>query len=135
LFYKTEHGAFIGDMFMSLIHTCNPQKVNPFDYLTALHSQCSLTGNSPMLQFVSQVFKHRAVAFLRLEQLLKFNNGIFEILSLRHGHFIQVEPRGILGRVESRYDPALLHQTVRAVSPYTAFRCSSLQGMHFLPDR
>ena len=23
LFYKTEHGAFIGDMFMRLIHTCD----------------------------------------------------------------------------------------------------------------
>ncbi|MDI6809943.1 MAG: IS66 family transposase [Candidatus Eisenbacteria bacterium] len=36
LFYKTEHGAFIGDMFMSLIHTCSLGDVNPFDYLVAL---------------------------------------------------------------------------------------------------
>ena len=36
LFYKTEHGAQVGDLFMSLIHTCNLAKVNPFDYLTAL---------------------------------------------------------------------------------------------------
>ena len=36
LFYKTEHGAYIGDMFMSLIHTCFLCKVNPFEYLTAL---------------------------------------------------------------------------------------------------
>jgi hypothetical protein len=28
MFYKTEHGAYIGDMFMSLIHTCNLMKVN-----------------------------------------------------------------------------------------------------------
>jgi len=36
LFYKTEHGAQVGDLFMSMIHTCNLAKVNPFDYLTAL---------------------------------------------------------------------------------------------------
>jgi len=36
LFYRTEHGAFIGDMFMSLIHTCNLMGVNPFDYLSTL---------------------------------------------------------------------------------------------------
>ena len=31
LFFKTEHGAYIGDLFMSLIHTCNLCKVNPFE--------------------------------------------------------------------------------------------------------
>jgi len=36
LFYKTAHGAYIGDLFMSLIHTCFLGKVNPFEYLTAL---------------------------------------------------------------------------------------------------
>jgi transposase len=36
LFYKTEHGAYVGDVFMSLIHTCFLNKVNPFEYLTAL---------------------------------------------------------------------------------------------------
>lgn len=36
LFFKTEHGAYIGDLFMSLIHTCFLCKVNPLEYLTAL---------------------------------------------------------------------------------------------------
>lgn len=36
LFYKTAHGAYIGDLFMSLIHTCSLGKVNPFEYLVAL---------------------------------------------------------------------------------------------------
>lgn len=36
-FYKTENGAHVGDLFMSLIHTCELNGVNPFDYLTALH--------------------------------------------------------------------------------------------------
>ncbi|MCP4364871.1 MAG: IS66 family transposase [Planctomycetes bacterium] len=35
-FYKTENGARVGDLFMSLIHTCELNKVNPFDYLTEL---------------------------------------------------------------------------------------------------
>lgn len=37
LFYKTEHGAAIGDIFMSLIHTCRLNQVNPFRYLTTLY--------------------------------------------------------------------------------------------------
>jgi transposase len=36
LFYKTMNGARVGDRFMSLIHTCELNKVNPFDYLTEL---------------------------------------------------------------------------------------------------
>lgn len=35
-FYKTEHGAHVGDLFMSLIHTCELNGVNPLDYLTQL---------------------------------------------------------------------------------------------------
>ena len=36
LFYKTGHGAHVGDIFMSLIHTCESCGANPFDYLTEL---------------------------------------------------------------------------------------------------
>jgi transposase len=36
LFYKTMNGARVGDLFMSLIHTCELNKINPFDYLTEL---------------------------------------------------------------------------------------------------
>ena len=41
LFYKTLNGARVGDLFMSLIHTCELNHVNPFDYLTELqrHSE------------------------------------------------------------------------------------------------
>ena len=41
LFYKTLNGAGVGDLFMSLIHTCELNGVNPFDYLTELqrHSE------------------------------------------------------------------------------------------------
>ncbi len=46
-FYKTEHGAYVGDMFMSLIHTCNLNKVNPFDYLTELQRHSSDIRKNP----------------------------------------------------------------------------------------
>jgi len=36
LFYKTLNGAHVGDLFMSLIHTCQLNHVNPFEYLTEL---------------------------------------------------------------------------------------------------
>jgi len=35
-FYRTTNGAHVGDLFMSLIHTCELEGVNPFAYLTAL---------------------------------------------------------------------------------------------------
>ena len=34
--YKTERGARVGDTFMSLIHTCQLGRINPFHYLMAL---------------------------------------------------------------------------------------------------
>jgi transposase len=37
LFYKTLNGADVGDLYMSLIHTCELNDANPFDYLTGLH--------------------------------------------------------------------------------------------------
>ncbi len=36
LFYKTLNGAHTGDLFMTLIHTCELNRTNPFDYLTEL---------------------------------------------------------------------------------------------------
>jgi len=41
LFYKTLNGANVGDLFMSLIHTCELNGANPFDYLSELlrHSE------------------------------------------------------------------------------------------------
>jgi hypothetical protein len=36
LFYKTRNGAQMGDLYMSLIHTCELNGANPFDYLTEL---------------------------------------------------------------------------------------------------
>ena len=36
LFYKTQNGARVGDLFMSLIYTCQLCGANAFDYLTEL---------------------------------------------------------------------------------------------------
>ena len=36
LFYKTMRGAAIGDLYMSLIHTCYLCGASPIDYLTEL---------------------------------------------------------------------------------------------------
>ncbi|MGA1871680.1 MAG: IS66 family transposase [bacterium] len=47
LFYKTEHGAYIGDLFMSLIQTCRMAGVNSFDYLTVLHKHSSALFKDP----------------------------------------------------------------------------------------
>ena len=46
-FFKTEHGAYIGDLFMTLIHTCNLNGVNPFDYITALQKHKSRLFKKP----------------------------------------------------------------------------------------
>jgi transposase len=47
LFYKTRHGAKVGDLFMSLIYTCQLNKVNPFEYLTGLQQHTEAIALSP----------------------------------------------------------------------------------------
>jgi transposase len=47
LFYKTGHGAHVGDVFMSLIHTCVLCGVNPFDYLTELERHAGELSSNP----------------------------------------------------------------------------------------
>jgi hypothetical protein len=47
LFYKTCHGAHVGDLFMSLIHTCELCGANPFDYLTELDRHAGEAGANP----------------------------------------------------------------------------------------
>lgn len=46
-FYKTENGARVGDLFMSLICTCELNGVNPFDYLTELQKHAKVLSSSP----------------------------------------------------------------------------------------
>jgi transposase len=47
LFYKTLNGAGVGDLFMSLIHTCELNGANPFDYLTELQRHAEELKHNP----------------------------------------------------------------------------------------
>jgi transposase len=47
LFYKTENGAEVGDLFMSLIHTCELNGANPFEYLIELQKHAEEVEKSP----------------------------------------------------------------------------------------
>ncbi len=49
LFYKTLHGAYIGDLFMSIIYTCNLEDVNAFEYLNALEEHSAELFKHPEL--------------------------------------------------------------------------------------
>lgn len=47
LFFKTRGGARIGDLYMSLIHTCELNGANPLDYLTELLSHVDEVASDP----------------------------------------------------------------------------------------
>jgi transposase len=47
LFYKTQNGARVGDLFMSLIYTCELNQADPFDYLTELQRHSDELAASP----------------------------------------------------------------------------------------
>lgn len=47
LFYKTANGAYVGDLFMSLIHTAELNSANPFDYLVEVQKHHTLVKKNP----------------------------------------------------------------------------------------
>lgn len=47
MFYKTVTGAEVGDIYMSLTHTCRLCDVNPFDYLNALQQRAQEVIDAP----------------------------------------------------------------------------------------
>jgi len=47
LFYKTRKGAQVGDVYMSLIHTCELNGANPFHYLTELQKHAAELARNP----------------------------------------------------------------------------------------
>ena len=47
LFYRTLHGAEVGDLFMTLIHTCQLCGANSFDYLTELQRHARELAANP----------------------------------------------------------------------------------------
>jgi transposase len=46
-YYKTAKGARVGDMFMSLIHTCELNKINSFNYFTEIQKHAEAVALSP----------------------------------------------------------------------------------------
>jgi hypothetical protein len=49
MFYLSENGAHVGDLFMSLIYTCQLCDVNPFDYLTELQRHAEEISQAPQV--------------------------------------------------------------------------------------
>jgi len=47
LFFKTENGAAVADLFMTLIHTSELEEINPYDYLVALLRNCDKVFAAP----------------------------------------------------------------------------------------
>jgi transposase len=47
IFYKTLNGARVGDLFMSLIHTCQLNGVNALDYLQTLSKHSAELAAAP----------------------------------------------------------------------------------------
>ena len=47
LFYKTSKGAEVGDIYMSIIHTCELCGVNAFEYLQALQTHLEEVKTHP----------------------------------------------------------------------------------------
>jgi transposase len=47
LFYKSQNGARVGDLFMSLIHTCELCGANAFAYLTELQRHAAELASNP----------------------------------------------------------------------------------------
>ena len=47
LFYRTLHGSEVGDLFMSLIHTCELCEANPFEYLSELQRHAAELSANP----------------------------------------------------------------------------------------
>jgi hypothetical protein len=48
LFYRTLHGSEVGDLFMSLIHTCELAGANAFDYLSQLQRHAAELAANPI---------------------------------------------------------------------------------------
>ncbi|MFB3122623.1 MAG: hypothetical protein ACE10H_10585, partial [Candidatus Binatia bacterium] len=69
LFYKTENGARVGDLYMSLIYTCQLCKANSFDYLTELQKHDQELAQKPQDWMP---WNYRGT----LERTIQFNNSL-----------------------------------------------------------
>ena len=58
MFYATEHGAFVGNILLSIIQTCIGANENPVEYLTALQQNKSQIFKEPE-KFLPWNYKHQ----------------------------------------------------------------------------
>ena len=68
LFYKTTHGAQVGDCLMSIIYTCQQNKVNAFEYLNTIQRNAVSVINNPAL-WLPWNFKENLLTSSELEQV------------------------------------------------------------------
>jgi transposase len=47
MFFKTQNGAAMADLFMSIIHTCRLNRVNPFEYMNAVQRHAVEAAKAP----------------------------------------------------------------------------------------
>ena len=47
LFYRTQRGADVGDLFMTLVQTCRANAANPFDYMLAVVRNAQAAQSDP----------------------------------------------------------------------------------------
>jgi flagellar biosynthesis/type III secretory pathway chaperone len=66
LFYKTRRGAFMGDVYMSLIHTCFLCGADPFDYLTQLQRNHEPAAQAPE-QWMPWNYRSQVAALARAD--------------------------------------------------------------------
>lgn len=62
LFYKTERGAAVGDMLMSVIETCRLNEVNVWEYLLEVVKNERLVGRDPRKWLPWQYAEHQGQA-------------------------------------------------------------------------
>jgi hypothetical protein len=105
LFYKTQNGARVGDLFMSLIHTCQLRGPNPFDYLTELQNHRRELFQAPRCGCPGTIETRSRVVWrpvrLRVERRLRVDlrslfkrfmrqesSGGRHVYALREGHLL-----------------------------------------------
>lgn len=59
-FYRNQIGADVGDLFMSLIHTCELNQVNPFDYLTEVLRNTAKINSDNAAKWMPWTYRDKA---------------------------------------------------------------------------
>jgi hypothetical protein len=93
LFYRTMHGAGVGDLFMTLIHTCQLCNANSFDYLTELQRHASELAADP--EDASRNSKSIDVFGQRRRPAKMFRAGLYARLSTGDQQTLPMQNRAL----------------------------------------